>query len=154
MCSTLQSPRAAKAFSRACAARTWPAPEDADKSNTRGLVFISGEEKRQKVQRPKGNSRRFPGAGRQLLQNAAGNFLRLTKSREIFLKFVIDVLGLGDSELMAENHVAQFDRMRQERVFLQFFQRGCSVVVIHRGLQQMTANKMIVLVWEQRGNAK
>src|SRR5258708_25467577 len=124
MCSTWQSPRAAKAFSRACAARTWPAPEDADKSSTRGLLFISGEEQRQKIQRPGLSSRRFPGAGRQLLQNAAGNFLRLTESRQIFLKFVIYVLGLRDGELVTENHVAQFDRLRRERVLLQFLTCG------------------------------
>src|SRR2546423_7468640 len=42
MCSTAQSPRAEKAFSRACAARTWPAPDEAESSKTRGLLFIYG----------------------------------------------------------------------------------------------------------------
>src|SRR5258707_13447016 len=93
MCSTSQSPRAAKAFSRACAARTWPAPEDADKSSTRGLLFISGDEQRQKTQLPGRTSRRFPGAGPQLLQNAAGNFLVLTESLQVFLKFGIYAPG-------------------------------------------------------------
>src|SRR2546423_11715694 len=41
MCSTTQSPRAEKAFSRAWAARTCPAPEEAESSNTRGLLCIN-----------------------------------------------------------------------------------------------------------------
>src|SRR5256885_12806555 len=39
MCSTVQSPRLENAFSSACAARTCPAPDDADSNKTRGLLF-------------------------------------------------------------------------------------------------------------------
>src|SRR5215831_6093040 len=40
MCSTVESPRAKNAFSRASAARTWPAPEVAESNNTRGLPLF------------------------------------------------------------------------------------------------------------------
>src|SRR5256885_2216692 len=39
MCSTVQSPRAEKALASASAARTCPAPEDAESNKTRGLLF-------------------------------------------------------------------------------------------------------------------
>src|SRR6267142_2545964 len=39
MCSTSQLPSARNAFSSACAARTWPAPEEAERIRTRGFRF-------------------------------------------------------------------------------------------------------------------
>src|SRR5256885_17048529 len=39
MCSTVQSPRAENALASASAARTCPAPEDAESNKTRGLLF-------------------------------------------------------------------------------------------------------------------
>jgi hypothetical protein len=65
---------------------------------------------------------------------------------------LIDGFGVLDAELVAENHVAEFDWMREERVFLQFFESGCSVVVIHRSLLQNSGDGMIVLICGERRN--
>src|SRR5580658_9932959 len=107
MCSTAQSPRAANAFSRACAARTCPAPEDADKSRTRGFGFIRAA------------LRFFPSASRSLaapsgnfFEHSARHALQLAKPRQIILKFVVQRLRLFRAKLGAQDHIAQSDRMR------------------------------------------
>src|ERR1700747_820580 len=104
MCSTWQSPRARKAFSRACAARTWPAPEDAERSRTRGLRAMPWEAGRgilgivNKKQLPrfarndkyrKKKSSRFPGAGGQFFQDAASDLLRFAEAGKVILELAI-----------------------------------------------------------------
>src|SRR5271168_1541548 len=126
MCSTTQSPRAANAFSRAWAARTWPAPEEADKRRTRGLVFI-----RDALPLRRSASRSLAAARGYFLEDAARHFLQFAKARQIVLKFVVQQLRFFRAKLRAQNHVAQLDGMRQKRVFLQFFQRDARVIVIH-----------------------
>src|SRR5215470_9608432 len=122
-CSTRQSPRAAKAFSRAWAARTWPAPEEADSSRTRGLRLMPGG--------AAARSRRLPGAGRELLEDSAAELLELAEAREIFLKLLIEALGVGHRQLVPQNEVAQLHRVGQKRVLLQLLERGLRVVVVH-----------------------
>src|SRR5262249_11033948 len=117
MCSTTQSRRAAKAFSRACAARTWPAPEDADSKRTRGF---DGTE-----------SVRFTLAGGELFEDGPADSLQLTEAREIVLKFLVEDLCLLGAELRAEDHVAKLYGMRKEGILLQFLQSGLCVVVVH-----------------------
>jgi len=65
---------------------------------------------------------------------------------------LIDGFGVLDAELVAENHVAELDGMGQKRVFLQFFESGGSVVVVHRGLLQNSGDGMIVLICGERRN--
>ena len=84
LCSTAQSPRAANAFSSACAARTCPAPDDADKSSTRGFGFI-----RAALRFRRGASRGFAAPGGYLFQNASRHALQLAEARQIILKFVL-----------------------------------------------------------------
>src|SRR6266852_9309663 len=134
MCSTAQSPRAENAFSRAWAARTWPAPEDAESRRTRGLRVMRRTAALWNFAAWKLRSCGFPGAGRELFQNAASDFLRFAEAREVVLKFVIDGLGFLHAKLVTENHVAKFDGMRKKRVFLEFFESGGGVVVVHQDL--------------------
>src|SRR5882724_6615248 len=126
MCSTRQSPRAENAFSSACAARTCPAPDVAESSKTRGFVFIDED---------------FPGTplasrslalpGGKFFQNASRDFLQFSETRQVVLKIVVQKLRVLRAELMAENHVAQFHGVREQRLFLQFLQRNLDVVVVH-----------------------
>src|SRR5580658_9093969 len=127
MCSTTQSPRAANAFSRACAARTCPAPEDADKRRTRGFVFIRAE-----LRFCRSASRSLAAPSSNLFEHSARHVLQLAKTRQIILKFVVQQLRLFRTKLRAQNHVAQSDRMRQKRILFQFFERNARVVVIHK----------------------
>src|ERR1043166_442370 len=137
-CSTRQSPRAANAFSRACAARTCPAPEDAESKRTRGLRLM-------RAGRRSENSRRLPGTGNELFENGAAEFLQFAEAREVILKFLIQQLSVRNAELMAKNDVTQFDRVRKKRIFLQFFESGSSVVVVHED-SCVAGSQAIVLV--------
>src|SRR5882757_4984463 len=94
MCSTAQSPRARKAFSRACAARTCPAPDVAESNNTRGLVFICREFLR--VEAALGC---FALAGGDFLQNSSRGFLQIPEARQVVLKIVVQELRVLRAEL-------------------------------------------------------
>src|SRR5579859_7645087 len=134
MCSTVQSPRAANAFSSAWAARTCPAPDDADSRSTRGLELIRGALRGLPIAWKRlsaSPSRRLAMAGGDFFQNAARHLLQVAEPRQVVLKFVVQQLGFVWAELCAQYHVAQFDRMRQQGVLLQFFESQARVVVIH-----------------------
>src|SRR4029077_18494584 len=94
MCSTAHSPRATKAFSRACAARTWPAPEVAESNKTRGFVFIWAE-----FLRMQAASGSFALARGDFLQNSARDFLQISEAREVFLKIVVQQLCVLRAQL-------------------------------------------------------
>src|ERR1700721_1874197 len=111
MCSTVQSPRAANAFSRASAARTCPAPEEADKSRRRGFVFIPAA-----LRLSQRASRSLAAPGGNFLENSPRHTLQLAETRQIILKFMVQHFRLFRAKLRAQNHVAQSDRMRQKRV--------------------------------------
>src|SRR3984957_6574695 len=111
MCSTAQSPRAANAFSRACAARTCPAPEDADNRRTRGFDFMLCV-----LQMQRSASRSLAAARGNFFKDAARHTLYLAEARQIILEFVVQQFCLFRAKLRAQNHVAQLDGMRQERV--------------------------------------
>src|ERR1700751_2404121 len=98
ICSMMQSPRAAKAFSIACAARTWPAPEDAESRRTRGLRIM------------RDRSRGLLCAGRQFFQNDAAEFLQFAEAREVILKFLIQKLGVLHVELVGKNEDVEVER--------------------------------------------
>src|SRR3974390_487388 len=68
---------------------------------------------------------------RELFEKRAPQFLQLAKTTQIVLEFVIEQLRILRPQLIAQNHVTQFYRVRQEPVFLQFFQRLVRIVVIH-----------------------
>src|SRR6202171_410769 len=113
MCSTMQSPRAAKAFSKACAARRWPAPEDADNSSTRGFDFTRA-------------ACFCGGTWRSLLSFAGGKFfkdaardtLQLAKAGQVVLEFRIHELRCLAPKSDPQHHAAQPARMRKQRIFL------------------------------------
>src|SRR6266851_4228105 len=84
MCSTAQLPRARKAFSRACAARTCPAPEVADSNKTRGFVFICWEFLRRQAA-----SGRLALARGDFLQDTSRDFLQIPEPCQVILKIVI-----------------------------------------------------------------
>src|ERR1700739_909182 len=168
MCSTWQAPRARKAFSSACAARTWPAPEDAESSRTRGLRLMPWEAGRgilgivNKKQLPrfarngkyrKKQSSGFPGARGQFFQDAASDFLRFAEAGKVILELAIDGFGVLDAELVAQDHVAKLDGMREQGVFLQLFQSGCGVVVIHRSVLQKAVVTIVLICGAGRNAA-
>src|SRR5216684_3780676 len=126
MCSTRQSPRAENAFSSACAARTCPAPDVAESSKTRGFLFID-----EHFPGTRCVSRSFALSGGEFFQDSSRDFLQFSETRHVDLKVVVQQLRVLRAELVAQNHVAQFHRMRQQRLFLQFLQRNFDVVVVH-----------------------
>src|SRR6267154_5713978 len=113
ICSTLQSPRARKAFSRACAARTCPAPDVADNSNTRGFVFICRESVRG---RPASGCLAL--ARSDFFQNSPGDFLQFPEERQVFLKIMIQELCFLRPQFRPQNHIAQSYGMWKQRFFL------------------------------------
>src|SRR5215470_7934844 len=126
MCSTWQSPRAKNAFSRACAARTCPAPEVADSSKTRDWFFIG-----EGIPYSRMASRSLALAAGEFFQNAPANLLQFAEAPQVFLEIVVQPLRVLRIEFSSQNHVAEFHGMREQRIFLQFFQCGLGVVVIH-----------------------
>src|SRR5579864_8543473 len=126
MCSTLQSPRAANAFSSACAARTCPAPDDADSSSTRGLFFMRGKSLRRSF-----SLGSLALARRQFFQDFAPHLLQFTEARQIFLKIMIQQLRFLRAKFISQNHVAELYGMWQQRVLLQLIKSRFGVVVIH-----------------------
>src|SRR3989442_1739244 len=74
---------------------------------------------------------RFRLAGGQAFQDAARHLLQLPEARQIILEFTVEFLRLHGRVARAQDHVAQLDGMRQNRVFLQFFESDFRVVVIH-----------------------
>src|ERR1700690_2988850 len=119
ICSTAQSPRAANAFSRACAARTCPAPDDADKRRTCGFAFIRAE-----LRFCRSASRSLAAPGGNFFEHSTRHVLQLAEPRQIILKFVVQQLRLFRAELRAQNHVAQPDRVWQKRILFQFLERN------------------------------
>jgi len=71
----------------------------------------------------------FGRARRQLREDFAGEFLDCIGG-QIFLKFAVDVEGILGAQHIAENHVAQSNRMRQKCVFLQLFESYFGVKAI------------------------
>src|SRR6266403_5180200 len=140
MCSTRQSPRAKNAFSSACAARTCPAPDVAESSKTRGFVFIYED-----FPGTRYASRSLALSGGELFENASSDFLQFSETRQVVLKIMVQELRVLRAELIAQNHVAQFHRVRQQRLFLQFLQRNFDVIVVHGIPQQEIFFPRIVL---------
>src|SRR5713226_1622683 len=108
MCSTWQSPHAKKAFSSACAARKWPAPDDADSNKTRDLVFMG-----RGILYSRMASGSLALAGGELLQNPSPDFLRFAEACQVLLEIVVQRLCVLRVELRSQNHVAQFHGVRE-----------------------------------------
>src|SRR5207237_2100558 len=113
MCSTRQSPRAKNAFSRACAARMWPAPEVAESSRTRGLGFIGGWLADLRMA-----SRGLALARGEPLQDAAPELLQFAKARQVILKIVVQQLRVTRVKIGAQDYVEQVDRVQQSGHYL------------------------------------
>src|SRR3981081_3368226 len=101
MCSTAQSPRARKAFSRACAARPCPGQDVPDRGNTHGFVFIGPEILRLQA------SGCLALAGGNSLQNSPSHLLQFPEPCQVLLKIVIQELRVLRAELGPEDHVTQ-----------------------------------------------
>src|SRR6267378_4510562 len=147
MCSTAQSPRARKAFSRACAARTCPAPDVADSNNTRGFVFICGEFLRRQAA-----SGCLALSRGDFLQDASRDFLQIPEPHQVILKIVIQELRFLGAQLRPQNHVTQFYGMRKQCLFLQFLERNLGVVVIHGFPQRKNTSTVLYSVIDTRGS--
>src|SRR5258708_348708 len=81
-------------------------------------------------QRPRDNSL----LSSQLTQNLFPQLLRLAEKFLILDEQPVQVQRLIRRELLAQNHVAYMNRVRQGRIFGQFFQRGIGIVMIHAGI--------------------
>jgi hypothetical protein len=90
---------------------------------------------------------------RKFFQDAAGNFLQLAKASEVILKIVVECLCVLRTQLGAQDHIAQFDGMGQQRVFLKLVERGPGVIVIHRVPQRKNVDIYIVLAPETASEA-
>src|SRR6202023_3368128 len=77
-------------------------------------------------------SRCFALASGKFLQHATRRLLQLSEARQISLKFLVQGLRLDRSQFRPQDHVSQLHWMRQQRVFLQFFQGLLGVVVVHK----------------------
>src|SRR5689334_19769197 len=101
MCSTVQSPRAKNAFSKACAARTWPAPDVAESNRTRGLAFID-----RKLAEVPMASRGLALSSGEPLQDAAAKFLQFAEARQVILEIVVQELRFVGVQFRSQDHVA------------------------------------------------
>src|ERR1700731_311401 len=146
-CSTAQSPRARKAFSRAWAARTCPAPDVADSNNTRGFVFICWEFLPREAA-----SGCLALARGDFLEDASRDFLQVPEPCEVILKIVIQELRVLRTQLRPQNHVSQFYGMRKQRFFLQFLERNLGVVVIHGFPQRKNSSWVLYSVTAASGS--
>ena len=87
--------------------------------------------KRRGCAHPRSRLGGFALAGREFFEDSAGNLLQIAEPRQVFLKLMIEQLGVLRAELVSQNHVAQLDRVRQDCVFLEFFERLARIVVVH-----------------------
>jgi len=76
----------------------------------------------------------FALSGGELLQNSLRDLLDFSEARQILLEFVIQQLRVLRAQLVPQDHVPQLHRVRQQRVFLQFFERLARLVVLHGSL--------------------
>src|SRR5580704_774464 len=67
----------------------------------------------------------------QFFQNSPRHLLQFAKARQVLLKFLVQRLGVLRTQFVPQDHIPQFHRMRQQRLFLQFFQCLSWIVVIH-----------------------
>lgn len=79
----------------------------------------------------------------EFFQNSLRGFLQFAKAREILLKIMIQQLRVLHAKFRSQNHVAQFYRVRKQRVFLQFFQSDSGVIVVHGFPQSKVAKKLL-----------
>ena len=69
--------------------------------------------------------------GREPFQNFFSEFLRLAKELLIFDKQAVQFDRLIGRKLAAQQHVTDVHWIRQGSVFVQFFERGGGIVVVH-----------------------
>jgi hypothetical protein len=74
--------------------------------------------------------------GSNFFQDPPGHFLQLAKACEVILKIVVEDLRVLRPQLRAQDHIAQFDGVWQQRILLEFVKRGFRIVVIHKFPQQ------------------
>jgi len=88
----------------------------------------------------------------ELFEDAARDALQFTKTGQVILKFGVHELRILRTKLDAQNHVTKFDGMGKKSVFLEFFESGFGVVVIHgssvrsAGVARRSRQGIIVLV--------
>jgi len=73
----------------------------------------------------------FALAGGELFEDGPRDLLQFAETRQVFLKIVIEQLRVLRTKLIAQDHVPQLHRVRQERVFLKLFESLARIVVIH-----------------------
>src|SRR5580692_9919580 len=76
-------------------------------------------------------SRGFSGAGGEFFEHGPGYLLEFAESRNVVLEFRVHQLRFIGLELDAHDHVSQLHGMREECVFIEFFECDGWIVVIH-----------------------
>jgi hypothetical protein len=71
-------------------------------------------------------------AGGEFFENAASDALQLAETSQVVLEFGVHELRILGTELDAQDHVAELDGVGKQRVFLEFFESGFGVIVIHK----------------------
>ena len=83
-------------------------------------------------------------------QDAAAQFLQFAEARQVVLEIVVQQLCLVCVQFRSQNHVAQFYRVREQRVFLELFQGQIRIVVIHGSLNGRQMERTNPLYWTPR----
>jgi len=113
MCSTRQSRAPKRLFERLRGAHM-PCSRCCRKQQARGFVFIYEDFPGTRLA-----SRGLALRGGEFLENASRDFLQFSETRQVVLKVMVQELRVLRAELVAQNHVAQFHWMREQRLFLQ-----------------------------------
>jgi len=71
------------------------------------------------------------GSGCELLQNFSSQLLGFSEKFLVLREQAIQFNGLFWLEAMSQKHVANVNRVGEQRFFLNFFEGGSGIVVIH-----------------------
>ena len=83
---------------------------------------------------------------RQLLQNLFAQLLRLAKKFLILQKQTVQLQRLVSTELLSQHHVPDVHRVGQGGFFVEFFEGGVGIVVIHNFSDRCRARLRPLLV--------
>lgn len=83
---------------------------------------------------PRGRDSRSIWLRCQPLQDVLAQLLRFAEKFLVFEKDAVQFERLVGGELAAQHHVAHMDGIGEGRVFGQFFEGGCWIVVVHTGI--------------------
>src|SRR5438046_5892490 len=125
-------------------ARTRPAPDLAESNSTRGLPVFW------KLADFETASRGLALPGGEPFQDAAAKLLQFAEARQVILEIVVQQLCLAGLQFRSQNHVAQFYRVREQRVFLELFEGQVRRSEEHTSELQSLTNLVCRLLLEKK----